>query len=772
MSNNNFSIEAFPLPAPPDTWALNGTYVSMLDRFTQRWLDKGYRWKFGVELNFSAQSIDADSPRDFAATSALGQHLQRIAPRLANSRALLVRAPEAATIHAARAACAERLIQAAGDGTVPERFFTATATTPEEVASEIVSYAEKLRSDDEDVVADGVRSLYLAQLHMLPLAQGGLADVIEPRFGNYLHAVGWFDYNEADCEVRLHPQPDYQRFIGTYHAALRTLGDSGIAMGVMAAPCYNHMHFSIEDVSSGINLMESEAPEHIELRRKLMQGLVSLIGRYPALYNDHDVADTHQIHAVSAGTSRARHLRQCPRTWEYRGNKGSEVLHLARDMALLMMGGYAGVYAETPEGTPYFGDLDIPACRKPLVTSPQVFAISGIRSTLEHSAVEADGTLKPDLDATYWNTGLLLRECGFAPDADATITLGQDAIDLKTADGWNALFGKIAVTDDGALRLPEGLPEDIADAFDGFRVSGYRTAFNVSLTKLALGLSVYQNAPRALRPKSLFARIAGEEDTAALKAFYEGYEGTKAAQLAARIATSAGHYLEDPDKEIGTLYANVWSQILSPSVLQIIFDAVGHAGSNKSKRWRIRRSTLAKRKSVITALAPVFNDAVDAEIAFAKAEGKATNALVAGLEDARRDIGNFTREPRALLLPAMQGTVEYAMEESDASAEIVQHFIRFHKNHVVAAFLLMASDTTVPLSHLRLRAEQSNGWFREAFELAEAAHPERAANERYKSHKVQLLEQHARAVDRVRDILNAFEAGKPASLRMPFKQSL
>ncbi|HEY8964133.1 MAG TPA: hypothetical protein VIN59_06710, partial [Alphaproteobacteria bacterium] len=358
MSNSSVSIHDFPYPVAPDTWVLNETYLGMMNDLAIRWAEKGYMWKFGVEVNFKPLAIFEKEPRDFEKYRRLREHFQRMEPRTQNDLAAMLRLNTPEQIKAQRHTIAPRLIKAIKDKEIPLEYFRSISYSPTNLIHDIEGYDKDLRSRSEKKRIAGTRSLFMAYMHLMPLSQGGLRDAIDPRFGNYIGAYGWYDGDETDAEVRLSPQLSHGEFIRNYHQLLVNLQETGLHIGVAAQPEYNHLHFSLLEVKTQINVMESELPEHVEMRRQLMQGLTYFIARQPGLLNDHRIDDQNHIHSLDIGTSRARDLRQRPNTWEYRGERGSEILHLARDMSLLMAGGYAGVYADKPDGTRYLNDLE------------------------------------------------------------------------------------------------------------------------------------------------------------------------------------------------------------------------------------------------------------------------------------------------------------------------------------------------------------------------------------------------------------------------------
>ncbi|HEY8963252.1 MAG TPA: hypothetical protein VIN59_02185, partial [Alphaproteobacteria bacterium] len=403
--------------------------------------------------------------------------------------------------------------------------------------------------------------------------------------------------------------------------------------------------------------------------------------------------------------------------------------------------------------------------RKPLVAFNSFQAVSGIKSSLEHCFIKEDGTLVADVDAIYWNRRLMLREVGLSKSRNKTTCIDGQKYDLDTYQGWYRLFGLLKI-EDGRIVTPEGLDPEIATVFKNHRVTGYRTAFASRHSNLQFGLAAYLRLPEQLHDGSLLAKVAGKNKVARIKDFYEDYEVTKSSQIASRFTFSLGLWLQNEKFDRDLFYAVVWSQIISPSTTQLVYDLLVRQRDNKSGRVKIRQSTIGKRKSILTALKPVFDEAIDAELAYQKDIGQDTNFVIAALEDARLHIGHFTEDPKHLLSPALHGSAEYALEETDSGPEKMEMMLHFHKSYVIALSLLMMGDKDVKLPKLAAQIVESRIWLEEAFAEVEQKNPEKTATQKFQDNKFKLLAVHDQAIKQVARIIKKFEAGKPASLKI------
>ncbi|NBX66257.1 MAG: hypothetical protein EBQ96_04600 [Proteobacteria bacterium] len=769
MSNIEPIARSYPLPAPPDTWGADAAFCKLLDDYRARWRKKGYEFVWGLEINFELKAFALGVDRDFDDTKLTREHIWRYYGLARNDFEMVSKIVSDAEIASTRDRLARVIYETILDGTIPDDYFKEVRLSRAEVADEVKGFFGDGNLGDDNAHSHSVRSLCLAHLHLLLAKDGGLRDIIEPRFGNFESGIGWFDDNGDDCEVRLLPHHDPYEFERRYHTAIQNIGNTSVLHGASMIPNYNHFHFSLLEADTGINVMESNEPRHIELRRMMMQGLAFFMATYPGLFHDYDLAEPSRIFSISANTDRNRSIRQKPKSWELRSYKGSELLHLTRDMAIVMMAAYCGPYLMEKDKDRLLSVIPLETHLKPVIEGNETQAVSGIKSLLEHSTIQPNGSLVADDYVASWNTKLLLRECGIDPES-ASITFGDKTYDLTTYGGWVELSRLMHVDlENGVIKAPEGLPEDIAEAFTQYRVIGTRTAFSTALRNTDLGFKVFERATDALNDDGILEKMIQPETRKALAAHYAGHEKDKARQIAAKVMYSVGECLQQAPDKVDTMYGLIWEQVVSPTVLQFVAETMSIQRRNNWRGRVLKREELTARRSLIKTLRQVFGEAVDAEIAYRRAMGQASNQMIAGLEDARQDIGDFLRRPRALMQPAFDGTAVYMMEAiKDQPDGACERMLHYHRSYITSAFLLMMTDESIPYADIRKTLDETREWVAESLARAEAEYPDKAQSPQYIANRRRLEWAQEQAIKTVKGIMAAFEKGKPATLKYDF----
>lgn len=770
MSNFNAVARNYPLPAAPDTWSADAAFCALLDDYRARWRDKGYDFVWGLEINFKLQAFALGVARDFDETKLTREHIWRYYGLARNDFEMISKIASDADIATARERFASVMREAVLDGTIPDAFFSEIKLTRQEVANDIAGFLAVGTTGDDNAHSHSIRSLCLAHLHLLLTKDGGLRDIIEARFGNFESGIGWFDDNGDDCEVRLLPHHDPYEFERRYHTAIHNMGRTSVLHGASMTPNYNHFHFSLREIETGINVMESNEPRHIELRRMMMQGLTFFMATYPGLFHDYDLAEPSRIFSISANTDRNRSIRQKPKSWELRSYKGSELLHMTRDMAIVMMATYSGPYLTVEQDKDrLLSVIPLETHLKPVIEGPEMQAVSGIKSLLEHASLQKDGKLVADDYVASWNTKLLCRETGIDPE-NATIVFDGKPYDMNTYEAWVALVNFMQIDfESGTIKAPEGLPEDITEAFSQYRVTGARTAFSTSLRNTDLGFKVFERATDALRDDGILEKMIAADTRQALAQHYATHEKEKARQIAAKVMYSVGECLKEAPDKVDIMYGLIWQDVVSPTVLQFVAETMTLHRRSGGRGRILKREELTARRSLIKTLRQVFSEAVDAEITYRRAMGQASNQMIAGLEDAREDIGDFLRRPRALMQPAFDGTAIYMMEEmKDQPSDASDRMLQYHRSYITSAFLLMMTDETISYADIRKNLDETREWVAESLARAEAEFPEKAKDPRYIANKKRLEWAQEQAIKTVKGIMLAFEQGKPATLKYDF----
>lgn len=537
--------------APP-SWPLNDIFLRIIENAQRRWQDAGYDWKFGIEICFA---LNTEKSLD-RKPDTLGQAWPKEDPAQGLTKEMFrkVRGHGRNTARLRQAVSKMRR--------EAEQIAAMHGIAVEKVVTELDQIDANLRSAKPAIKEDGMINAYMAWIHSRPYAEGGVIDLIAPRFGDYLHGIGWWDdYQSAELRTPVLSSPF--AVIEHHHKLMdvitRTASDFGLIPNFLHGHT-PHIHFSIWDRRTGQNMMDFH-DDTLDFREGVVSGLVDLARHAPYLVTQLNYADGLSYEDFEFATWRVGSgIRQCEGHWELRRQSCIELGHMARDLAMLMAQSLPPILPPEQRTAPDFSrrHFVMPA-REQLVARHRFGnAQHMLTAMLNHSHIrdkeDDKGTLHCPFGCIDWGLETLQRVVG--PHALNDFTARRDEGDplanLSTQEGWTLLMQSLRY-EDGALQTGHLSPE-LAALFEEIEILGTRRVPAAHAVTLHHNQSSLIYTFREGQPLiATLPEVVAAEDWDAIRAFYKDrldfelarYCSDDVIRLADKFRTAAGD-VEDP----------------------------------------------------------------------------------------------------------------------------------------------------------------------------------------------------------------------------------
>jgi len=520
-------LRDYPFEVAPDTWGLNDTFLNIIREKESLWASHGLTWTMGVE-----REVKLLSPNEF------DDFIKKSYPTNSESELIKIDSQLANSFNARRNLMpydsyrnryseVEMLVSEE----IRKRVFH--ARTPLEIErvrqeekefnriKETWGYSEKSRRD-----------LVLSYLHIFPEAQGGMADLIEYRFGQAGHGRGWYD-GKSIVEFRTPP----------------------IDGMINAIEKYNKILWGIKTASQRFGLIP--------------QGYFELLEKSPALITNDLPDELVRNTQLKALPSRASSLRICEDTMEVR----MDISHLARNMALLIAG--CSVYAfgkdnliesKENDGLSMADYIVIPDALKARFTS--------ISSTLESCRLDEDGYLVPDESTVSWNMKGMNVEAGVTPkDVTAPSVDGHGQYTLADWEGWYLSLKKLKYKD-GQVEVSE-LPKELQPIFS--KLNGLSTVRRPYFRKLNNETNILADKLDDQADQAILKRAFGEAHGSSVIGFYKQADSDNRIRKAGAVVNSVLMDADDLDKPNSDIAEKIYD-VLFKSIADCLDKTNGKSG--------------------------------------------------------------------------------------------------------------------------------------------------------------------------------------------------
>lgn len=471
-------LTGFPLSMKPDSWELNSIFLSKLKDLEDLWDALGYRIQLGMEVEFriiepdaAAKDIDAVKNRPLAKKAGF-QEIPLMEAYLDAARDAQPSAPLAATL--------EDLYDYFRNDPDANTLLRQTKMTRKGAMTRIGKFESDLQSGNRVRAEKARRNIFLAHLHTKNFDQGGLRDIIEPRFGDKKYGIGWNDVTGAEIRTKILNSP--LDIIARYHQYLEAIHREATKFGLIIDLAYGdpQFHISIVRISDSKNMMEMRDEESIAFCERTLTSLRHTLKDFSFMIADSDINENFACMNFSAGSNRLNTIRILNNNWEWRRTQ-TPTTHAARILTLLLMGMAAGNLKQTQD---YIDTVSIERKVHPLVTHKGGNTLSGLKAVIEHCTINDDGSLTPDIDvikAVIWRlkheVPRTTLEC-----FSVQTPLNEDIyFDLTHPSAWNELLIRlIKITADNRLDTSaiENMPE-IIKVFDSITINGRRTSLSM-----------------------------------------------------------------------------------------------------------------------------------------------------------------------------------------------------------------------------------------------------------------------------------------------------
>lgn len=480
----------FPGQQLPSTWEHNERFLHIIKQQQERWKEQGYYWKFGLEIDFDLM-VGSELPSadekymdvDYSKETGIvydPEYYQEIIdrnPDLANYKH-----PEKgfAGVREKLEGILAKIFEDIRTGLIDiDGISEENSVTKEEIFEELQRYGKELYDDNFQIREYAAKNIFMARIHMYDSDQGGVRDLIEPRFGDAPWGLGWWDKPD-DAEIRIPVTENPLEIIGRYHQAvtlMKKLQDETDILVHFDTAVHPQLHTSIWRISDDKNMTEANDEDSAAFCEKAANGLIRAIQEAPVVFQEYNEVNKEQIFKGSFGTTRSDEIRQRKTDWEFRLPVWGMTGHLARHIALIMGSTANGVF--NPETYKDWDQKHLTSVNtKPALALSHKFGkpLSGLRTTLSHCTIDDNGYLRsPDRMTVEYNMGRMIDEIGeentglFKSSPD----LFEAEYDLSHADGWMALIKSIKITDDNQFDFGDIDPE-IAAGLDCLSIDGRR----------------------------------------------------------------------------------------------------------------------------------------------------------------------------------------------------------------------------------------------------------------------------------------------------------
>jgi hypothetical protein len=643
MESEAFDPRHYPIPQTPPGWALNDIFLRMLEAAKARWDAAGYDWKFGMEISF-----DLQSPRNFkwkpdqenplwAAEDAQNAHFEAQLEKMHARGRDTTRARKAVTQMRAEA----------------DAIAAMHGISVETVIAQLDQIDADLRSRKPAVKEDGMQNAYMAWIHTRNYDQGGVFDLIEPRFGDYLHGMGWWDsYQHGELRTQILSDP--LDVIEKHHKMIEILSTTAHDFNLMAHFLRGHapqIHYSIWDRASGQNMMDFN-DDTLDFRTRLATGILDWVRHAPYMFQDMHFSTLGMQGQLDFDSWRVENgIRQCEGHWELRrscsnmADNAGEIGYMARDLAMLMAQSLPAILPEADNRRSDF-ILD-----QYFVDPPNTHLITRhifgnkqhmLTAMLGHARIRDDGTMYCPHGLFPWAIETLQRSVGKHALGDFKHRRDEKEplFDLSKTAGWEYLFKSIRY-EDGKL-VTDHLSPEVAVLFDEVEVLGTRKV----LTSMPLSMS--HDSTTLLQLNERFRPLAAqlpdilsEDDWVTIRDHYHDllerylnvYCHDMVKKLAATFRDAAGD-VEDPKEMILDLVGSLRRDSANMTTQTMLAETrPDHDESEARDQGRLTRA--ATDASPLERLEPCFAKAVAAEIELERAAAHPDNRQIAFLEATR-----------------------------------------------------------------------------------------------------------------------------------------
>lgn len=476
-------LHEFPAENTPSTWAHNDLFLHIIGEQQKRWEKQGFYWKFGLEIDFDLM-VGSDGPTLAEDDDPYNkERYTRFAEKYPDYKTF----DRPTNFEAQRdrlEGVLARMFEDIRNGLIDLESLSEETNIPEaEMMEELQRYGKELYSDDEETRRYAAKNIFMARIHLYNTDQGGVRDLIEPRFGDAPWGLGWWDKPD-DAEIRIPVTTDPLKLISGYHHAIANMKALQDETGVFVhfdSAVHPQLHDSIWRISDNKNMSCADDPESAAFMEQTANGLIRTIQEAPALFQEYNALNNQMIFKGDLGTTRSDQIRQRKTDWEYRVHIWGMTGHLARYIALIMGAKANGVFNQEIYEEWDQKQLTSVRAQDSLILSHKFGKpISALRTTLSHCAIGEDGHLKcPPRETVEYNMSRMLDEIGednsnkFKTEPD----LFGHTHDLTSPEGWMGLIKSIRITEGNEFDFGDIDPE-IAAGIDCLKIEGRRTVFH------------------------------------------------------------------------------------------------------------------------------------------------------------------------------------------------------------------------------------------------------------------------------------------------------
>lgn len=524
-------LKSYPVPVTPETWPLNDLFLKAVGRRIGQFQKNGRFWMFAIEMEFAP--LSPAHFEDRAGIKKFGEdRVLRACPHIAPSLELFHKLEKQPDDGFVKHACDRMVDYVKTNAETLADYLKATGKTQAEVIQTLKAYKNALDSHNKLEAYRARQDIFLAWLHIMPRRQGGLREVLEPRFGNLTYGRGWWD-SPGTAEIRLAPITSPSRFIREYHGMIQAVYKTCERFHLipemhLASP---QLHFSIwEDYNAEgkyYNTMEMLNDMDVVCNQYNMYGIYGMIGNAPHLINDFDPTNLDFHVDLDIGHHKGHTIRQNGRSWEIRRKSRSNFIHLARDLAVIV----GGVYHQSLGK----GMSSIHECEKrypKMIKESRIMAVEDIYGSLHKSPffhivssceLTADNELVMTFDSVVQHMDPCIKELGGHEKASIYKFKSQTSEEwfgLDTIAGWALLLRLIKVQPDGRLDTSK-IPDDLRPYFDRLKIVGNRWNLSGHTVSTLYGAGPLLQSLEAMKKCEPLNGFFSPEEIDEIAAFYE-----------------------------------------------------------------------------------------------------------------------------------------------------------------------------------------------------------------------------------------------------------
>lgn len=463
----NDYLREYPFDPPPETWPLNDVFLEIIEEKEEHFRrELGIRLIVGIEHEFHLYTPGAffQSLLQFGSEKDVATVLAE-EPLLGISFNILNESSRANASDDFFREMEEKCL-----GRISRKLETAATETERkraETERTTMGAIWKKRRTQRD---EYIQELALAYMHLFPESEGGIADLIEYRFGNKMNGKGWVDLSGI-YEVRTEPVLGMLNGINTSHRILAGIKCACEKFGLVPVftgrPVQPHIHVSFIH-ESGENYARHETAEAQQFMLKGLQGYADVLAVTPYMRSKYLPPELAGNDWVKIFPSRSSNVRICEDNIEAR----MEISHIAQNMAL-MAAGFSLYTLGQKTFTPSSGQSRQKVEMATYLEVSEDYAqtnpyLSHLFATLSACRIGNDSHLVPDVGTIHWGIKAL---CSMFKD-HALDSCGQgkeDATKLDTLEGWEEALKNLRYQD-GRLIASLSTPRKLAALLDNVPV--------------------------------------------------------------------------------------------------------------------------------------------------------------------------------------------------------------------------------------------------------------------------------------------------------------